>query len=627
GYRVPAPDEGSGAAVAQHAGRRVLWLFSIVFATVLLVVIAVEWLGLIDPITDQIPLPVGVGLVILIGYPVLRQVVLAGLKGRVISHTLMAVGAAAALFVGEWPTAVVVVFFMRLGEYAERFTVDSARKSVKSLTEMAPRTARVERGGVEREIPASEVRPGEVVVVRPGELIAVDGTVIGGVATIDQAAITGEGMPVEAGEGASVYAATVATLGALRIRAEAVGKDTTFGRVIRMVEDAEAHRGHIQRMADRFSSYYLPVVIVIAIFVYLLRQDVMATIAVLVVACSCAFALATPVAILASVGAAARKGLLVKGGKYLELLDKATVLLIDKTGTLTQGRPVITDLASTSGATEEEILHLAASAEMFSEHPLAAAVRLYAAERGVAPSEPEAFEALPGLGVRATVRGRMVSVGSRRLSGRPVSDGSLDRLAGEGKTVLFVEADGALLGVLAASDKEREDAVSALASLRQRGFEAIEMLTGDSEAVAAKIADKMALSYRAHLLPEDKVQVVRSYQSTGATVVMIGDGVNDAPALAQADVGIAMGARGSDVAVEVANIAIMGDDWMLVPELFRMTSRTMRVVRTNIGFTAIYNLAGLTLAAFGILPPILAAAAQSFPDVGIMANSARLLRQ
>ncbi|NBC19309.1 MAG: cadmium-translocating P-type ATPase, partial [Bacteroidetes bacterium] len=488
-------------------------------------------------------------------------------------------------------------------------------------------SARVEREGRDEEVAVEAVRPGDVVRVRPGERIPVDGTVLGGRATINQAAITGESMPVEATPGTEVFAATIAEGGSLRVEATAVGRDSTFGRVIQMVEEAEAHRGEVQRVADRFSTYYLPVVALIAALTYAFSQDLMATVAVMVVACSCAFALATPVAILASVGAAARRGLLIKGGKYIEALARADVVLLDKTGTLTLGEPRITDVVTLNGLSEDELLSLVASAEAHSEHPLGEAVRRAAEDRRLALKDAEAFEAVPGQGVRARIEGREVVVGSARFAAGAAGAAAQRHLEEAGKTLLFVDVDGEAAGLLAAADTERDEVPEALEALRQHGLAHIELLTGDNERAAAALATRLGLRYRAELLPEDKIEIVRQYQAEGRTVVMIGDGVNDAPALAQADVGIAMGAAGTDVALEAAHVALMRDDWRLVPELFEITRRTMQVVRLNIGFTALYNVAGLSLAAFGLLPPIFAAAAQSLPDLGIMANSARLIRQ
>lgn len=628
GYSVVTP-EAELSAKAPFLGqftRHVLVLFGVVFGAVLFVVVIGEWLGLFEAVTRRVSWPVWLASVLLGGWPVFSNVVKAALRRRITSHTLMTIGALAAVVVGEWAAAVIVVFFMRIGDYVETFTAERARRALKDLTAMAPQTARVERNGAEEEVPVDEVRIGETVIVRPGEKVPVDGEVIGGQATVDQATITGESMPVEAGPGARVFAATIARLGSVRIRALKVGADTTFGKVIKLVEEAEANRGEVQRLADRFSGYYLPVVMAVALLTYLFSRNPLATAAVLVVVCSCSIALATPLAMIASIGAGARRGLLIKGGKHLESLARADVLLLDKTGTLTLGKPQITDILPREGLTANELIILAASAERYSEHPLAEAVRDKAREAGLRLLEPERFEAIPGQGVKAVVNGEEIAVGNRRLL---CSDSDLetdDAIELQGKTVLHVFRDGRLIGTLAAADTLRPEVPEALAEVRRRGIRQIELLTGDNAQVATPLAAALGIACRANLLPEDKIAVVREYQSRGHTVVMVGDGVNDAPALAQADVGIAMGAAGSDIAMEAAHVALMREDWLLVPELFGIARRTMGVVRLNLAFTAVYNLAGLVLAASGLLPLTLAAALQSIPDLGILANSSRLLR-
>ncbi|MGE5248819.1 MAG: heavy metal translocating P-type ATPase [Bacteroidota bacterium] len=555
------------------------------------------------------------------------NVIRAAFRRQIISHTLMTLGVIAALAVGQWVTAALVVIFMRIGDYVENFTTESARRAVKELTSLAPQTARVERDGREMEIPAGQVKAGETVIVRPGEKIPVDGRVLSGQATIDQSAITGESMPIEAANGTPVYAATIARLGGLRIRADRTGVDTTFGRVVKMVEEAEAHRADVQRIADKFSAWYLPVVAAIAALTFMFTRNPLSTAAVLLVACSCSFALATPVAMLASVGASAKRGLLIKGGRYLELLARADVLLVDKTGTLTLGQPRVTDVIALNGLSRSEILSIAASAERYSEHPLAEAVRALASDEGIPLMEPEEFEAVPGYGVRALIASRRVAVGNRRMI--PAS-GELAVTAGleaQGKTLLFMERDHQLVGVLAAADTLRPEVPAALGEVRSLGIRHVELLTGDNESTASALAEQLGVSFRSGLLPEDKIDIVKEYQSKGHVVVMIGDGVNDAPALAQADIGIAMGAAGTDVAIEAAHIALMHEDWNLVPAVLKIARRTMRIVKMNLAFTTIYNGVGLSLAALGFLPPVLAAAAQSLPDIGIMGNSARLLKQ
>ena len=627
GYALDMPD-ADDVSVSPLGGfaRRILTLFGAVFGVVLFVVVVGEWLGLFEAATRGVPWPAWLAAILLGGYPIFTKVAMAAARGRVISHTLMTFGVIAAVAVGEWPAATIVVFFMRLGEYVEGFTAEKARHAMKELAALSPQTARVERDGREVEVPVAEVRVGETVIVRPGEKIPVDGEVTGGQATVDQSTITGESMPVEAGPGARVFASSMASLGSLHIRALQVGENTTFGKVIKLVEEAETQRAEVQRFADRFSGYFLPIVMTIAALTFLISRNPLATAAVLVVACSCSIALATPIAMIASIGAAARQGILIKGGKYLEALGRADVLLIDKTGTLTLGRPQITDIVPLGSFSTDEVLSLAAAAERYSEHPLAEAVRLAVDTRNLPLQKPERFEAVPGLGVRAWVDGRQVVVGNSRMI--PESDTLLETpgLIAQGKTLLFVVIDDKVAGILAAADMVRQEVPAAFAKVRKLGLKQVELLTGDNEQTASSLAETLGIAYRAGLLPEDKIAIVKEYQAKGHVVVMVGDGVNDAPALAQADVGIAMGAAGTDVTIEAAHMALMREDWRLVPELFTIAHRTMGVVRLNLGLTGLYNLTGLSLAAMGLLPLPLAAALQSIPDLGILANSSRLLR-
>ena len=626
-YSVPETTQSPAALLMGDFNQQLVLLLAGVFSAVASIVIVGEWLRMFEILNEFVPFLIGVAIVLVGGWPVFRNVIRATLKRQITSHTLMTIGAVAALAVGEWVTAAIVVVFMRLGEYVENFTTESARRAVKELTAIAPQTARVERDGAEAEVPVAEVKVGEIVIVRPGEKIPIDGEIVAGQATIDQAAITGESMPIEVASGSHVFAATIAKLGSLRVKTLRVGADTTFGRVVKMVEEAEGHRADVQRFADKFSAYYLPVVIGLAGLTFLISRDPLSTAAVLVVACSCSIALATPVAMLASIGGSAKRGLLIKGGKYLETLARADIVLVDKTGTLTLGQPQITDVISLNGLPTSEVLALAASAERYSEHPLAEAVRAAARAQNLSLSEPQDFEAIPGMGIRARVNGSLVAIGNRRLILAAESLPIAQQLEGQGKTLLFLAHNAELVAVLAAADTVRLEVPAALAELRALGIEHIELLTGDNERTAAALAEKLGVQYRANLLPENKIEIVKDYQAKGHTVVMIGDGVNDAPALAQSNIGIAMGTAGTDIAIEAAHVVLMREDWSLVPEAIRIARRTMGIVKMNLAFTAVYNVVGLALAAFGILPPVLAAAAQSLPDLGILANSARLLRQ
>ena len=627
GYSVPESAAPQAAAPLGNFTRRIVTLLAVLFGVILFVIVVGEWFGLFEQLTERVPFPIGLALVVIGGWPIFRNVVRAALNRQVISHTLMTVGVLAALAVGQWATALMVVFFMRVGEYVENFTTEGARRAVKDLTALTPQSARLELDGVGRDVPIAEVQSGDVVIVRPGEKVPVDGEVISGQATMDQSIITGESMPAEVAPGSQVFAASIAQLGSLRIRATRVGPDTTFGRVVKMVEEAEANRADVQRFADKFSAYFLPIVAAIAALTFLISRNPLSTAAVLLVACSCSVALATPIAMLASIGGSAKRGLLIKGSKYLELLARADIVLLDKTGTLTLGKPQVTDIISINGLEKAEILQLAASTERYSEHPLAEAVRVAARERQIPMIETQNFESFPGKGVRAQVAEHQIAIGNRQMIQDEIPLTITTELEQKGKTLLFLSRDNELIGVIAAADTLRPEVPDALAELRALGIRQIELLTGDNERTAAALAEKIGISYRANLLPEDKIAIVKDYQDRGHTVMMVGDGVNDAPALAQANVGIAMGAAGTDIAMEAAHIALMREDWTLVPEVLHIARRTMGIVKMNLGFTAIYNVIGITLAALGFLPPIFAAAAQSLPDLGILANSARLLRQ
>lgn len=626
-YSVPEAFPVPSTQPMGDFNRRLVILLAIVFTTVLSIVIAGEWLGLFKFLENYIPFYIGVLIVIAGGFPIFRNVIRATLKKQVISHTLMTLGVIAALVVGEWVTAAIVVVFMRVGEYVENFTTEGARQAVKELTAIAPQTARIESLNLEIEIPIHQVKVGDIVIVRPGEKIPVDGEVIHGQATIDQASITGESMPVEVTKGNRVFAATIAKLGSLKIKTLRVGADTTFGRVVKMVEEAEANRAEVQRFADKFSAYYLPIVASIGALTFLISRNPLSTAAVLVVACSCSIALATPVAMLASIGGSAKRGLLIKGGKYIEILARADVLLVDKTGTLTLGQPKITDVISLNELSKSEILSLAASAERYSEHPLAEAVRVMAQDENISLKETTDFESIPGMGVRAKVNNSVIEIGNRRLIPSANELPVVKELEGQGKTLIFLAQNSQPIGILAASDTLRSEVPTALSKLNTFGIKHIELLTGDNESTASTLAKKLGIQYRANLLPENKIQIVKEYQSKGHIVVMIGDGVNDAPALAQANVGIAMGKAGTDIAIEAAHIALLREDWNLIPEVLQIAHRTMKIVKMNLAFTALYNVIGLSLAAFGFLPPVYAAAAQSIPDIGILTNSARLLNQ
>ena len=608
------------------------WGFVSLVALVALVGLIGERLGLLEALADRLPWWLALAAVGVGGYPIFRNVAQALRQRRVTSHALMTLGILGAIAIAQYAAAAVIVFFMRLADFIEGYTTERARQAIKELLKLAPETARVERDGLEVEVPADQVTAGEIVLVKPGARIPVDGIVLEGRASVDQAPITGESVPVAKKAGDAVFAATICERGALRVRTERVGRETTFGQIVRLVEQAEASKAPVQRFADRFTAYYIPVVVVAAVLTYLIGRSATAAVATVLVACSCAIAMATPITVLSAVGRAARRGIIVKGGRYLEALAKVDTVVMDKTGTLTIGRPEVTDVLSLTSGGEGEILALAASAERRSEHPLAAGILRAAERRGLALTEPKEFDVFPGEGVVASVDGGQAFCGTERLLERGkinVPEDALARaraFAAEGKSVVLVARGDRLLGMIALADTLRPEVPGALEALRALGIRRLLLLTGDRRQVAAAVAGRLGVDFEAEVLPEQKIRLVARLQEAGHVVAMVGDGINDAPALAQADVGIAMGAAGTDAAIEAAHVALMQDDWRVVPEAVQIGRRAFRTIQQNLWFTAAYNLIGIVLAATGWLPPIAAAAAQSLPDVVVMLNSSRLLR-
>ncbi|MDP9310597.1 MAG: cadmium-translocating P-type ATPase [Chloroflexota bacterium] len=636
GYSVPDATNTEGVEVHAPSERKVSsiigWGVLGIVALVVIVSSLGEQLGLLDRFVERLPWWIPAAAVAIGGYPVFKSVIQSALRKQVTSHTLMSVGVIAAAAIGEWTTAALIVFFMRFADYLEDLTTGRSRQALQKLVALQPATAKVVRDGREVDVPVAQVGVGERVIVRPGERIPVDGGVVDGQASVDQAPITGESIPVDKRVGDSVFAATIAQGGFLTIETTKSATDTTFARIVRLVEEAEAQKAPVQRFADKFSTYYLPVVLTIAVVTFLVTGQILNAVAVLVVACSCAIALATPVVVLASVGNAAQRGLLIKGGMALEQLARIDTLVVDKTGTLTRGEPQVTDLVP-FGMSDDMLLRSVATLESRSEHPLARAMVRAADEHGIAHSIVEQFTSLSGRGIVGTMDGSEWAVGNRRLlSERSIpldaaQEQAAQALETNGKTVFFVAANKVIVGLVGVADVLRGEVKEALNELTTLGIKRVVLLTGDNERVAASVAGELGIEYRANLLPEDKIAAVKELQQQGGSVMMIGDGVNDAPALAQADVGMAMGVAGTDVALEAADVALMRDDWRMVPEALRIGKRGRRTIRQNLGFTAVYNVVGLTLAAIGILPPVWAAAAQSLPDVAIMLNSARLLPQ
>jgi P-type Cu+ transporter len=608
------------------------WAFVSIIALLTLAGLVAERLGIVDAVVEHIPAWLAFAAVLAGGYPIFGNVIRALRRRAVTSHALMTLGIVGALAIGQYGAAAVIVFFMRLADFIEGYTTDRSRQAIKELLKLAPETARVERDGQAFEVPAEQVRPGEVVQVKSGERIPVDGVVLEGRAAVNKSSITGESIPVQKESDAHVFAATICDRGALRVRVERVGKDTTFGQILRLVEQAEANKAPVQRFADRFTAYYIPVVIAIALATYAISGKPTAAVATVLVACSCAIAMATPTTVLAAVAWAARRGMVVKGGRYLEVLAKVDVLVMDKTGTVTIGRPEVTDVLSVGASTEKSLLGAAASLEQRSEHPLADGIVRAAEKAGLCLENPAKFEVHPGEGVTGEQDGEAVMCGTERLLARlgvEVPEAIRRRvagLAGEGKSVVLVARSGSLAGLVALADTLRPEMAAAVSQIRALGIGRVIVLTGDRKPAAAAVAGRLGIEFEAELLPVEKIRAVERLQREGHVVAMVGDGINDAPALAQADVGIAMGVAGTDAAIEAAHVALMRDDWRMVPEAIILGRRAFRVIAQNLWFTAAYNAVGILLAATGWLPPVGAAAAQSLPDVVVMLNSMRLLR-
>lgn len=515
--------------------------------------------------------------------------------GRLTISSLLVVAAGGAIALGVHEEAALLVVVFSLGEVLEEYVTDRARGSIRALMELAPPTAqRIKDDGFLETVAVELLHPGALVLIRPGERIPTDGEVIEGRSSVDQSPITGESIPVEVGEGVGVFAGTINGNGALRVRVTKEYADTTLSRVIKQVQEAQEHKGRTQRFADRFGAIYTPIMFVVAALVAVapplfggeFREWLYRGLVVLTVSCSCGLVISVPVAVVAAVTRAARDGVLVKGGAYLEALAKIRAIAFDKTGTLTQGRPEVTDVLPLNGVSPDDVLRLAATVEAASEHPLAGAIVSAAEHRGLKLMNSVSANAIPGVGVEATIEGDRVFVGKLgRISAASDSEASrhFAKLESEGKTAVVVANDGKPLGVLAVADKLRPHASEVISSLRRLGFKKVVMLTGDNERVGSAIAGSIGIEdCRAGLLPEDKTRVVQSLRREHGGIAMVGDGVNDAPALAASNIGIAMGVTGTDVALETADVALMADDLMKLPYAIQLSRRALFNIYQNI---------------------------------------------
>ncbi|MBW7956523.1 MAG: copper-translocating P-type ATPase [Deltaproteobacteria bacterium] len=587
-------------------------------------------------------------------------------RGYADMNTLIAVGTSAAFFFSAavtlfpgffasrglaggvyFETASVIIALILLGRTLELRARGQTGAAIRKLIGLGAKTARVARGGIEAAVPVEEVLPGDIVVVKPGEKVPVDGIVLDGYSSIDESMISGESMPVDKKPGDQVIGATMNTTGSFRFRATRVGKDTALSRIIRLVEEAQAAKPPIARMADVIAGYFVPAVIAVAVITFIvwaafgpepaLTLALMNFIAVLIIACPCALGLATPTSIMVGTGKGAENGILIRGGESLETAHKLDTIVLDKTGTITSGKPSVKEIAALPDTGEREVLFYAASVERKSEHPLGEAVVRKAEEMGISTAEPERFEAVPGRGISAAVNGMAVLLGNERLMAERGIDIErarevAERLALQGMTPVYVALDGNAAGIIAIADTLKEGSREAVQALKRMGLDVM-ILTGDNRRAAASIAGELGVEkVLSEVLPEDKAREIKRLQDEGRVVAMVGDGINDAPALAQADVGIAIG-TGADVALEASDITIIGGDLKAIAASIGLSRATIRNIRQNLFWAFVYNVllipvaAGALYPSFGILlDPMFAAAAMGLSSVSVVSNSLRLKR-
>lgn len=594
--------------------------------------LVISGIALIVSLCGLLPLPFDAAWVaiLLCGIPIILEAVIGLVTAFDIkADVLVSLALIASVCIGEDFAAGEVAFIMQLGALLEDLTVAKARAGIEKLVHLTPQTARVISGGTERIIPAEQVRVDDLLRVLPGETVPVDGVITSGQTSVNQAVMTGESLPVDKAAGDEVSSGTVNQFGAFEMRATKVGEDSSIQRMIRLVQSADAGKAKIVGLADRWATWIVVIALTAAALTWLISGKIIRAVTILVVFCPCALVLATPTAIMAAIGNATKHGFLVREGDALERLAKVSRVAFDKTGTLTYGTPEVTAVETVSDCKKEEVFALAAAAEQFSEHPLGKAiVRCY----GGRPQAAEEFRMIPGEGVTALVEGRRVKAGNLKLiSGKEGVrlSRSLAAEAGkylnEGSTVIYVAADDTLAGYIVLSDTVREESRAMIEALTEIGVQPV-LLTGDNPNAAAAIAKQLHIEkVHAGCLPEDKLKRIASYQAEKEAVCMIGDGVNDAPALKAADVGIAMGGVGSDIAVDAADIALVNDEVNELPHLLALSGRMMTTIKRNLTFSMSLNFLAIVLAITGVLNPVVGALVHNAGSVAVIVNSALLL--
>lgn len=565
------------------------------------------------------------------GFPIVWGAIQGLLERRVNVDELVSIAIVASLIQGKYLTAAVVSFVMVLGSLIEQATSESARKAIQSLMDIAPETATVMVDGKEQTVPLEQVQVGNLLLVKPGERIPVDGTVIKGITAVDESSMTGEPIPVEKTVGDGLSAGTLNQNGVIEMEAIRVGDDTTLSKVIELVVDAEAHKPKGVRIVDRYAQWFTPTILLCAGITWIATHDVSRAIAVLIVGCPCALILAAPTAIVATIGRAARAGILVKGGGYLEEVGRANVVLFDKTGTLTEGKPRVNSIVTVDGVARDDVLAKAASVEQHSTHPLARAVLKAAHYARVTIQNAEEMFTEIGLGVRAQVGGRLVEVGSAYLGGGsmlvPLALRShLDSIKESGATPLVIYEERKPLAVMSVADHVRESAAGTIANLKSLDIDQIGILSGDHEKSVKRVADSVGITQIwSELKPQDKLDAIEGLQKKGNSVIFVGDGINDAPALTVANVGIAMGAAGTHVALETADIALMKDDISKIPFLIRLSRRMTTTIKWNIAFGMFFNVVAVVASGAGFLTPIMGAIVHNVGSVLVVLSSASLV--
>ncbi|MDL2220524.1 cation-translocating P-type ATPase [Eubacteriales bacterium OttesenSCG-928-N14] len=574
--------------------------------------------------------------VIISGFPLLYLAITRVIfEGNISSALLISIAMIASIAIGELFAAGEVAFIMAIGAILEEKTTERARKGITQLMDLAPSTARIlctNCDGISEQVISVElVALGDVVRVLPGETIPVDGMVLSGNTSVDQSVITGESLPVDIQPGNDVFAGTINRFGVIDIRTAKVSAESSLQKMVRMVQDAEKNKAPMQRIVDQWATWLVPIALVIAVAAYLFTSDIVRAVTVLVVFCPCALALATPTSIVAAIGQATKHGVLIKSGDALEAMGKVDCIAFDKTGTLTHGNLVVSDIISVDDSiSRPELLFMVASAESKSEHPLAKAIVLHAKAEGVTLAQADAFEMLPGKGIVATVAGKSVIAGNLALlqeNGVALPDAvqpQMQALRKQGKAVILAGVDGNCVGLLALSDILRDEAATMVAELQKAGTQVV-LLTGDHAQTAHHFAQQVGIgTVHAELLPDEKVNFIADMQSAGHKVCMIGDGINDAPALKTADVGVSMGSMGSDIAIDASDIALMGDDIAKIPYLKRLSNATIKTIKFNISMSMLINFVAITLSVLGLLNPITGALVHNAGSVLVVLNAALL---